>query len=107
MPERIVDKSFKYKLKELLTQQYGIKEISAYFEKNKSDWPDIDLKKIKVYYFTGETKDRFFATRKPLEGSLTKRKLRMGLRTREFRRFWSIICCRMAIMRRWLFLLME
>lgn len=79
MPERIVDKSFKYKLKELLAQHYDVKEISAYFEKNKSDWPDIDLKKIKVYYFTGETKDRFFAARKPLEDSFDQKKIENGV----------------------------
>ncbi|WP_288318528.1 type II CRISPR RNA-guided endonuclease Cas9 [Xylanibacter caecicola] len=59
----IVDKGLKSKLKELVTLQYNIKQIKAYFENNKEVWSDVDLKKIPVYYFTKDTKDRFFATR--------------------------------------------
>ena len=40
--------------------------IKKYFEEEKDVWQDINLSKIEVYYFTKETKDRYFATRKPL-----------------------------------------
>lgn len=59
----IVDKDFKQKIKELILLKYNIKQIKAYFETNKDIWQDINLKKIPVYYFTKETRDRFFATR--------------------------------------------
>lgn len=59
----IVDKDLKQKIKELILLKYSIKQIKTYFETNKDIWQDINLKKIPVYYFTKETKDRFFATR--------------------------------------------
>ena len=62
-PKAIVEKDLKKKLKELLAQNLNEKQIKKYFEDNKDVWQDVDLKKIKVYYFSKETKDRFFATR--------------------------------------------
>lgn len=62
-PKRIVEKDLKNKLKELLAQNLSEKLIKKYFEDNKDVWQDIDLKKIKVYYYSKETKDRYFATR--------------------------------------------
>ena len=73
--ERIVDKQLKYKLKELLKAGYDFKKISKYFDANKDIWQDVNIKKIKVYYFTKETKDRFFATRKSLDSSFTQNKI--------------------------------
>lgn len=35
----------------------------------------MDLKKIKIYYFSNETKDRFFASRKPLDSSFNQKKI--------------------------------
>ena len=63
-PSRIVEKEFKIKLLSLLKQGYDEKRIKKYFEENKDVWQDIDLSKIKVYYYSKETKSRFFATRK-------------------------------------------
>ena len=74
-PSRIVEKEFKAKLMSLLKQGYDAKKVKKYFEENKDIWQDIDLSKIKVYYFTKETKDRFFATRKPLDTSFNKKKI--------------------------------
>ena len=65
-PSRIVEKEFKEKLLSLLKQGYDEKRIKKYFEEHHDVWQDIDLAKIKVYYFTKETKDRFFAARKSL-----------------------------------------
>ena len=62
-PKRIVEKDLKNKLKELLAQNLSEKLIKKYFEDNKDVWQDIDLKKIKVYSYSKETKDRYFATR--------------------------------------------
>ena len=74
-PSRIVEKEFKEKLLFLVKQGYDEKRIKKYFEENKDVWQDIDLSKIKVYYFTKETKDRFFATRKTLDASFDKKKI--------------------------------
>ncbi len=74
-PSRIVEKDFKRKLQSLLKQGYDANKIKKYFEDNKDIWQDIDLSKIKVYYFTKETKDRFFATRKALDASFNKKKI--------------------------------
>ena len=74
-PSRIVQKEFKAKLNLLLKQGYDAKKIKKYFEENKDVWQDINLSKIEVYYFTKETKDRFFATRKPLDTSFNKKKI--------------------------------
>ena len=75
-PKVIVEKDLKKKLKELLAQNMNEKQIKIYFEDNKDVWQDIDLKKIKVYYFSKETKDRFFAVRKPLDSSFDEKKIK-------------------------------
>ena len=74
-PSRIVEKEFKEKLQLLLQEGSDAKRIKKYFEDNKDIWQDINLSKIKVYYFTKETKDRFFATRKSLDTSFNKKKI--------------------------------
>ena len=74
-PNSIVEKDFKKKLKELLGQNLNEKQIRNYFDENKDIWQDIDLKKIKVYYFSKETKDRLFAVRKLLDTSFDKKKI--------------------------------
>ena len=75
-PKVIVEKDLRKKLKELLAQNMNEKQIKIYFEDNKDVWQDIDLKKIKVYYFSKETKDRFFAVRKPLDSSFDEKKIK-------------------------------
>ncbi len=62
-PKVIVNKDFKRKVQELFSQGHDDKYIKKYVEDNKDVWSDIDIKKIKVYYFTKETNDRYFATR--------------------------------------------
>ena len=74
-PSRIVDKDFKRELLALIAQGKNAKQIKAYFEENKETWKDINWSKIPVYYFTKETKDRFFATRKSLDSSFNKKKI--------------------------------
>ena len=58
-----------------MQEGYDAKRIKKYFEENKDVWQDINLSKIAVYYFTKETKDRFFATRKSLDTSFNKKKI--------------------------------
>lgn len=62
-PKSIVNKDFKLKVQELLVQGHDAKYIKKYVEDNKDVWLDIDIKKIKVYYFTKDTNERYFATR--------------------------------------------
>lgn len=71
----IVEKDLKKKLKELLEMHLSDKQIKQYFEVHKETWRDVDLKKIKVYYFTKETKDRFFAVRTLLDTSFNQKKI--------------------------------
>ncbi len=62
-PKSIVNTDFKRKVQELLVQGHDAKYIRKYVEDNKDVWSDIDIKKIKVYYFTKDTNERYFATR--------------------------------------------
>lgn len=62
-PKSIVNKDFKRKVQELLIHGHDAKYIKKYVEDNKDVWSDIDIKKIKVYYFTKDTNKRYFATR--------------------------------------------
>lgn len=74
-PKDIIDRELRAKIVELLELSYSEKQIKKYFEENKDVWSDVNLKKISIYYFTKETKDRFFATRKSLDTSFTKEKI--------------------------------
>ncbi|MBR8720675.1 CRISPR-associated endonuclease Cas9 [Bacteroides pyogenes] len=74
-PQCIVEKDFKKKLLSLLKQNFDAKKVKAYFEEHKDVWSDINLSKIEVYYFTKDTKERFFATRKPLDSSFDKKEI--------------------------------
>lgn len=74
--QNIIVKDLKKKLKELLRDGADLKAIKKYFDDNKDTWNDIDLSKIKIYYFTKTTKDRYFATRKPLDISFTQDKIK-------------------------------
>lgn len=74
-PQRIVEQDFKKKVKELLNNGWDAKKIKKYFEEHKDVWSDINLSKIEVYYYTKETKERFFATRVTLDTSFDKKKI--------------------------------
>ena len=74
-PEMIVDKELKQKVRELLTSGKDIKQIIKYFDDEKDVWSEVKTGKIQVYYFTKETNDRYFATRKPLDTSFNKKKI--------------------------------
>lgn len=74
-PKDIVNKEFKKKVMELLEEGRDAKYIEKHLKDNKDVWSDIDIKKIQVYYFTKDTNDRYFATRKPLDISFDKKKI--------------------------------
>lgn len=78
-PQSIVAKDFKRKLLMLLDLGFDAKKIKKYFEDNKEIWSDINLSKIEVYYFSKDTKDRFFATRKPLDTSFDRKKIESSI----------------------------
>lgn len=75
-PKSIVNKDFRAKIIELLKAGYDEKRIKKFVEENKDIWSDIDIKKIDVYYYTKDTKDRFFATRKALDSSFDNKKIK-------------------------------
>ena len=56
----------------MLKTGYDVKRIAQYFDEHKEVWADIDLSKIKVYYFTKQTDKRYFASRKSLDVSFTR-----------------------------------
>lgn len=74
-PNAIVDCDLKKKIKAMVELGYDLKKIKAYFDDNKDMWTDINPKKIPVYYFTKETNDRYFATRKPIDQSFDRKKI--------------------------------
>lgn len=74
-PERIVNRDLRKKITELLGKNYTEKQIKAYFADNTDVWQDVNLKKIEMYYYTKETSDRFFATRKPIDTSFDKKSI--------------------------------
>ncbi len=59
----IVDKDIKAKVKELREQGSDVKAIVKYFADNADVWSDAASGKIEVYYYSADTKDRYFATR--------------------------------------------
>ena len=74
-PKSIVHKEFKKKVLKLLEEGRDAKYIKKYVDDNKDVWTDIDVNKIDVYYFTKETNDRYFATRKPLDTTFDRKKI--------------------------------
>lgn len=76
-PGRIVHNEFKKKVTELLRLGYDAKRIKAFLEEgdNKDIWNEINPSAIEVYYFTKETQDRYFASRKSLDTSFDKKKI--------------------------------
>lgn len=85
-PNAIVEKDLKKKILELLSGGKDAKAIKQYFEANKDVWSDVNLSKIDVYYFTqdiknkqGEVKERYFATRKSLDTSFDKKKIKTSI----------------------------
>ena len=82
-PNSIVNSEFKKIMKELVGKGHDDKYIKKYLNNNKDIWSDINPNKIEVYYFTkdekkrnGEPKERYFATRKPLDTSFNQKRIK-------------------------------
>lgn len=67
----IVDRELKNKIKEKKALGYTDKQVVEFFEKNKDVWSEVADGKVEVYYYTKETGDRYFATRKELLAVMT------------------------------------
>lgn len=68
----IVDKDLRKEVQRMLKLQYTAKEMLQYFKKEKDVWSDFNPKKIAIRYFTKETDDRYYATRKAVDTSYDK-----------------------------------
>lgn len=73
LPRRIVNRDLRGKIMQLLELKYTEKQIKAYFSENAEAWSDVNLKQIEMYYFTKETSDCFFATRKSIDTSFNRK----------------------------------
>lgn len=75
VPERILNKNIKEKILELKNNKIDAKNIKKYMEEYHIGGYGTDTSKIDVFYFTKETKERFFATRKNLDISFNRAKI--------------------------------
>ena len=75
VPERILNKNIKEKILELKNNKIDAKNIKKYMEEYHIGGYGADTSKIDVFYFTKETKERFFATRKSLDSSFNQAKI--------------------------------
>ena len=67
----IVERDVRTKLRELVQQGMDEKQIKKYFASNPTILPDVNLRRIEVYYYTNDTNDRYYAVRKPLSDAFT------------------------------------
>jgi CRISPR-associated endonuclease Csn1 len=72
-PNTIVDKELKAEVYRLKALAKDDKAIIKYFEDNKDVWSEIKNDKVEVYYFTKDTNDRYFATRKTISDIVSKK----------------------------------
>ncbi len=72
--DRIENKEFRKELKRLTAKGFNARQIPAYLDMDV--WSDVNLKAIPVLYYANETKDRYYATRKPLDDSFGADKIR-------------------------------
>ncbi len=77
---RILNADLRKKLQELSVEyKSNLKLYVAYFTYHKDIWSDVDLDAIPVLYYTKETKDRYFATRKPLNTDFDEKTIRESI----------------------------
>lgn len=74
-PLSILEKDLKKKIIELNEQGLDLSEIKKYFSNNAEVWSDINFSKIKVYYYTENSKENYYAVRKSLNTSFDKEKI--------------------------------
>ncbi len=78
-PQRIVDSDFRMSVVKWKKLGMDAKAIKKLVESQKDVWSDIDVKKVWVCYFTKETNDHYFATRKPLDTSFDKKTIETSI----------------------------
>lgn len=74
-PTRIVNKKLRKKVLKLQSEKYDTKAIKRYFEAETNEWKDITKSKVEVFYYTNETKDKYFSCRKQLDSSFDTKKI--------------------------------
>lgn len=74
-PKVIVEKEVKAKIIELQKGGLKDKDIIKFFKDNQDIWTEVANGTVSVYYFTKETKDRYFATRVSLDTSFNSDKI--------------------------------
>lgn len=72
-PHDIVNRDLRRKITELLALGYDEKMMKVYFKENSDVWQDVNIQKIDMYYFTRDTSERFFAVRKSVDKSFTRK----------------------------------
>lgn len=72
-PKTIVDKDVKAEVYKLKALSKDDKAIIKHFADNKDVWSEIKNDKVEVYYFTKDTNDRYFATRKAISDIVSKK----------------------------------
>lgn len=70
-PERIVNNEIKAKVLEKIEKGYNPKQIVEFFAANKDIFSEVANGKVEVWYYTAETKERYFATRTDLLGYMS------------------------------------
>ena len=75
VPQSIVNKEFRRQLGALIALGFDEKKITKFFETNHDVWQDVNLKKIPIYYFTQDTKDRYYASRESLNEDFNEKKI--------------------------------
>lgn len=78
----IVDKNLKTKIKQLKNSGMDAKQIMLFFNENQKQWANVDFNKISAYYYTDETNDNYFATRKSLDTSFDAKKIETSITDR-------------------------
>lgn len=69
----IVSRELKAKIKEKKALGYSDKQVIEFLEKNKDVWSEAADGKVEVYYYTADTCDHYYATRKVLQEYMEKR----------------------------------
>ncbi len=73
-PQSIVDKELKAEVYRLKALGKNDKAIIKHFKENKDVWEsEIENDKVEVYYFTKDTNDKYFATRKTIGDIVSKK----------------------------------
>lgn len=67
-PSMIVDRNFKYRVKQMFKAGLDAKNIKKELESDSSV-----ANRVEVYYYTSDTNDRYYATRKPLDSSFDEK----------------------------------